>query len=123
MANFDRLRPDVPRLAACALLAASLIATPVLARGSLKVVFPVSEGDKQARLALFMTKRDLERDPNAKIEIVGHAGRDGRASNAFATTCARSAVADSKSRPGRGTNASGRDASRRGHLTAPHRPG
>ena len=32
----------------------------------------MSEGDKQARIALFMAKRDLERDPKAKIEIVAY---------------------------------------------------
>lgn len=72
MPNFDELRSSTRRLAACALLAASLVAAPALAGDHLKVVFQVSEGDKQARVALFMAKRDLERDPKARIEIVAY---------------------------------------------------
>ena len=59
-------------LAAWAVVAATLVAAPAAVADDLKVVFQVSEGDKQARIALFMAKRDLDRDPKAKIEIVAY---------------------------------------------------
>lgn len=70
MTTIDQRRFDTRRFAAWILVVAALAAPPALAGDGLKVVFQVSEGDKQARMALFMAKRDLERDPSAKIEIV-----------------------------------------------------
>jgi intracellular sulfur oxidation DsrE/DsrF family protein len=38
----------------------------------IRVVFQVSEGTKQAKLALYMAKRDLDLDPRAQVVIVAY---------------------------------------------------
>jgi len=53
-------------LAAAAQTSASADAAAV------KLVLQVSEGTKQAKLALYMAKRDLELDPRARVEIVAY---------------------------------------------------
>jgi hypothetical protein len=39
---------------------------------SVKVVLHVSEGTRQAKLALYMAKRDLDLDPRARVAIVAY---------------------------------------------------
>ena len=56
---------------AVALIAAAQ--TPASAdKSGVKVVLQVSEGTKQAKLALTMAKRDLELDPRTRVEIVAY---------------------------------------------------
>ena len=56
---------------AVALAAAAQTSASADAAG-VKVVLQVSEGTKQAKLALYMAKRDLELDPRARVEIVAY---------------------------------------------------
>lgn len=67
-------RAVVSRLLIAAALGASCAAaaqTPAPGEG-VKVVLQVSEGTRQAKLALHMAKRDLDLDPRTRVEIVAY---------------------------------------------------
>ncbi len=61
------------RAAALLLLAALLCPSPALAASDsapVNVVFQVSEGERQLKMAVFAARRDIRLDPGARIEIV-----------------------------------------------------
>ena len=53
-------------------LVAAAHASAAADTAGVKVVLQVSEGTKQAKLALYMAKRDLELDPRARVVIVAY---------------------------------------------------
>jgi intracellular sulfur oxidation DsrE/DsrF family protein len=60
-------------LLAAALGAPGAAAAQASAPGEgIKVVLQVSEGTRQAKLALYMARRDLELDPRTRVEIVAY---------------------------------------------------
>jgi len=67
------LLANVFRLLIAAALGAPGAAAQMSAPGEgIKVVLQVSEGTKQAKLALYMAKRDLDLDPRTKVAIVAY---------------------------------------------------
>jgi intracellular sulfur oxidation DsrE/DsrF family protein len=60
-------------VAAAALgLPSGAVAQPSVAGEAIKIVLQVSEGTRQAKLALHMAKRDLDLDPRTRVVIVAY---------------------------------------------------
>jgi intracellular sulfur oxidation DsrE/DsrF family protein len=61
-----------PKLCVALALATAAQASAAADEPGVKVVLQLSEGTKQAKLALYMAKRDLELDPRARVVIVAY---------------------------------------------------
>ena len=66
------LRATVFHLLTVAALGAPGAAAAQAPGEGVKVVLQVSEGTKQAKLALYMAKRDLDLDPRTRVQIVAY---------------------------------------------------